>query len=470
MKNFSIRNAITKGTLVKITVSLLFLIFVARATELALTINGGIPPDEHWHMTVINLFKTQGFHISNSPDLYYLGDVTTIPYLYHFILGTFSRLLPEGNIQLYALRMISVGFSTLTIYITYKIAQELTKNKLVWILTVVFMTTVPMYTFLSSAVNYDTLTNLFATLTIYLLILFFHKPTINIAFSFFLAIGLGSLTKISFLPLVVITLIIFSIIVLFELKKDKEYIRKIITTFNKTSLLLISFLILVFIGGLDLYVRNIDSYGTIYPSCDKVLSYEACLNNGAFERNQILSKQESLPEAIDRFNYFNFWYDKVIQRSTGILAHQSMIKPVGYIIPYKVILFISIIGLIRSINRKRPVLIILTSITITYILFLAYFQNYESYLKTGSISNAVQGRYIFPVLSPLTVIMAYSLLNIIKNKTINILIVITCFTIFFLGDYVYFKRNVPDDWYNGSKASYYVIKSNRLFSKNYKLF
>ncbi|MDD2224796.1 MAG: DUF2142 domain-containing protein [Candidatus Shapirobacteria bacterium] len=145
--------------------------------------------------------------------------------------------------------------------------------------------------------------------------------------------------------------------------------------------------------------------------------------------------------------FFQRWLYLVEEGTINIVSHVSLIKDPIFVEIFNILLIISLLFLVWCLVRKRNKnILLLFLIFLGYVLFIFFGVNYSTYLKTRNELEGVQGRYLFPVLGPLVIIMAYSLLNVFKNKLINILIF--CFVSFFFiySDFGYFYSNYYK-WY-----------------------
>ena len=109
-----------------------------------------------------------------------------------------------GIPDLLFLRLLNIPFAFATIYFVWRMLRLLTDDRLTQILLIVAMTNTIMFSFLSAFVTYDNLTNLLAAMAMYYLLAFFQTRSGDLLAASFLCQLAGSLTKISFLPLVLV--------------------------------------------------------------------------------------------------------------------------------------------------------------------------------------------------------------------------------------------------------------------------
>ncbi|MCA9380087.1 glycosyltransferase family 39 protein [Candidatus Dojkabacteria bacterium] len=443
-------------------VVLTFLFFILRTLELAISSYFGIGPDESYHIGLSKLYSENVLLVKNTEENIRYGLTENIPYLYHFILGNIIKLTSNNSIIDYRiiLRIVNIVFATITVAYTYKITSLITKSRLVKLLSIVILTNLPMFSFLGAMVSYDNLLIMLSTISVYYLLVFTKSSNLKNLTLLIIFLTLGSLTKITILPLV----LLLSIIALAQIYKNRHLIKiKGVTDLDITNLILIG--IALFTSSLFLfhYGNNIISYKNILPNCTQVYAQEVCQRNKIFSRDEELTGNIPGVEIINRFHYFKYWKDHIYQTTTGIFGSKSLIKQEVLIVPYRIIVLITTIYLIRHFNRKSKSINYLILIVIFYSLFLAYYQNYRTYQNTQLIFVALQGRYILPIIGPIVSLISISLLNLSKNLYLKIIIFVMISTIFILGDYVYLKRNIPDSWYNKSQVSTFLKETNEIF-------
>ena len=437
--------------------------FLFKALEYAFSIEIGIAPDEPEHFKIIQLYSTYTFRVEEFPEMYVFGPLTHVPYFYYFLMGKILSLNIFGINDLVFLRLPNIFFSFLTVVFSLKLTALVTKSRLVKLLTVLIITNVPMFSFLSGMINYDNLADLFAVLSIYSLI-YFYKYSTRSSFLFFIIFtSFGLITKITMFPLAVIsTLIILVILVsrfpkLHELKNTMGKQIRQISLYEKALMIIATFSIMLVI---NLYGRNIMAYRAILPSCYQVTSYDNCQLNPAVRGEEQLKPPET---PIHPYYYFYVWKLHMYDGTFGIFGQQKLFKKPELIIPYEVIINISLLGLAKQISPKKKILLILSIISAFFILVLAYYQNYSSYLASSMTFFAVHGRYLFPVLAPMCILMSYSLMNLFKNHFLKAVIFIMVAIVFLFGDYIYYKRNVPDEWYRKSTIAESFKETNKYY-------
>jgi len=108
-------------------------------------------------------------------------------------------------------------------------------------------------------------------------------------------------------------------------------------------------------------------------------------------------------------SYLYPWAKTMVPLVFGLIGHQVLGRSLHDIIPFCVVFLASGV-LFVQVWKKVPVVVwAAVTISLLYVLVLVYYQNYSTYLRTGDLYVAVQGRYVFPVLVPLITIVIWGL-------------------------------------------------------------
>lgn len=135
------------------------------------------------------------------------------------------------------------------------------------------------------------------------------------------------------------------------------------------------------------------------------------------------------------------------ERTINVISHESLVKNSFYVYIFHALLIISLVFLVWTlVIKKNNKILLLFLIFLAYSSFVFFEVNYRTYLITKNISEGIQGRYLFPVLGPLVIVMAYSLLSIFKNKLINLIIFVVVSGFFIYSDFGYLVKNYHQ-WY-----------------------
>lgn len=446
------KKTLSPEKLYKWALFLLFFLFFLQTLFFALTIKEGVPPDEGYHIKLSQMYSRNFTRPVNFEGSFYLGNIEDIPFLYHWLSGRVLNLkniiLPKVN-DVTVLRMFSVIISVLNLFLAYKIVKKITKDKLIHILVITMLTNTLMFVFISASVGYDPLVFLFSFLSIFLGLELLEKSSLKTLFFLAVSILLGMLTKISFLPLALIA----GLFVLVDVfKKRKKYLKEIKDCFNNKEGLkfivggIVAICLLLFLV-FNLYLGNVLKYGSLEPSCVQVMELENCMESGQFA--SYLGLYEMAPpreQRIEPYWYIPHWVYLMTDRIYGILGHKSMSLSYAQFMRY---FFVGVMGLllfIRKYNSENSKQNFLFVISLFYSLILMFYVNYQGYLSHGILHAAVQGRYLFPVIVPIYILVAYGLLSF-KNRYIRMVIFGLVLTIFLYGNVPFFIKNFTKDWF-----------------------
>ena len=474
----------------------LFFYFVVRLIYFALNIPHSIPPDEVTHFGYCKVFsQAWGFPV-NSEQTYKLGDLTHIPWLYYYLMGKFLSLNLLSISELVYLRLLNILLACLTTFFSFRWISLLTKNKKTQLFFLILITNTPMLTFLGASVNYDNLVNLCAVLTLYYTHRFFLTRSPVYFFGAGIAMLVGSLTKISFLPLVPVFL---GILLVHEKERLRGLagwmrgVREHLSMQEKgLGLLFLVLLVMCF----QLYGTNLLQFKQLIPSASQVMSEEQFMQNRISARDHVISQyrsgewdyQKAVAEAgkiqhpgdqrtalnilkfhadnkkkelpvMSRLAYSYNWLDNLLANSVGICAHRAMSKTANELAIYQLIFLFSFFIIVRYLKYEEAGFMINQSIVLvlSYALYLLLFHNYQIYLWSLSPTLGIQGRYIFPVLVPLYAIMAYFLTNY-WGKWLSCLVIVLISGVFIWGDFPYFQSHADAAWLNNPENAVYRLK------------
>ncbi|MFH1824897.1 MAG: DUF2142 domain-containing protein [Candidatus Firestonebacteria bacterium] len=310
------------------------------------------------------------------PPLYYI--YSSIPY-YMF----YSNSL---IVRIFAVRIFSLLLGLLTIFVIYKIAELVfVGNKYIAGLLAILISFQPMFTFISSAVNSDSLHILFFTIFLYYYIkINILKYTARDIIFLILVIGLGVFTKQHF----ILSLMILLISAVFFIKVKAK--KKIIVI---ASVLLLFILTFIFI------TRN-------YPY-------------------HIFEKPIK-----DFWKYlftqlFPFLYSRFPSTFFGNFGWTNVPVPDFYlkilICLFLFFLFLYIIDIGKSIFNKKSFLTLRTHIVllVPIIIYSASLIYLDFNINVG-----LQGRYFFPVISLIYICLVSGFLSIVPKKVrLNIIFI-----------------------------------------------
>ena len=161
-----------------------------------------VTPDENYHLSLIQLhahsWKIHPSHVSETEAL---GEIEHTPYLYHFFMGKIIHIFPFLPVRI-SVKVISFFFLSEHFFLPIAYSNVFGKGY-ISILALGIFSHLLGYIYLSGSVSYDILLT-FCYGSIFCLIRF-HTGKKRFLFFFFVSVSsLGSISKITFLPLTAI--------------------------------------------------------------------------------------------------------------------------------------------------------------------------------------------------------------------------------------------------------------------------
>lgn len=394
-----------------VCIGLLALYFCAKTIFFAFWGAGFVPPDEHHHLDVVQIYQsTPGLQIPNLPQYAKLGAIANEPWLYHAVVGKLMHVFSfvEAKHPLFIARAISLFFAFLYLVFFYLLAQRLLKSPWQVVVAFAIQTNLLMFTYIAAAVNYDTFSNLFSVAALYALFRAFESESLNDFLAFAIAIALGCLSKITVLPLAflcTLSLLIYPVVYhrdpFYYFKSAWQQWPKSSSRQRQISLLLALVVIATFAANIRLWGVNIMNYKRLVPTCDQVYGHKRCMQaHSNFKRDQQLSQRKfDASRLLGVAPYAVHWSKLIVRRILGILAHRWFHPSKRH---SRVVFGFFAIALLSALvpwrQRSWP-LVYPMALFVAYCLILMLRVNYKTYLASGDISIAVQGRYIFPVIA-----------------------------------------------------------------------
>lgn len=334
-----------------------------------------------------------------------------------------------------------------TFLVLVKIASVLKISPLARNLSLFMLTNTLMFTFLSGSINYD---NLFIFLSSLLILLFLEILKKISALKLLLFINillLGSLSKINFIP------VAFIVIVLFALRYHKKYaklIKKFVTSFHdqkKINIILVVLFILLSGIFSQRYIYNLVSYHRIAPSCPTIHQLEDCRKSELFVRNEMIYSEPRRTLKKDISNYAQDWPNIISERTFGIFAHK-VITPDKLIVDFfKVLLIATLAITIFQWKKLDNKLKIILAIIIFYSL-VVFIINIKNYYSTGRFSFAVHGRYLFATLPLLYLFVNNQIVSVLKKEYLKLVYILLVLIIFFLSGMPLFVQESTQEWFS----------------------
>jgi hypothetical protein len=320
----------------------------------------------------------------------------------------------------------------------------------------------------------------------YYLLAFFRTRSGNLLAASFLCQLAGSLTKNSFLPLV----LVLNVLLIIHEFRNLRVLPSALASFFRASGARGLFLMIAIVLGLSLNVRlyggNYLHYETLTPDLSDVLSPEIAMQNrlgartvifslfkeGRISKEQALAMTSKINNPADRVDtiylilnyedqkqkgapvigpleYIPVWCRTMLGSIFGILAHISMLNEGPTILPFVTLLVLAGLGiLVRWRPRDMDQLpAYLMAISVFYAFVLMYYVNYSSYVAYRSLLIGLQGRYLFPVIGPIYVLASCYLLCLFRGAYARLGVAMATALIFIAFDFPYFLLHATTDWF-----------------------
>ncbi|MBJ6727292.1 hypothetical protein [Geomesophilobacter sediminis] len=464
----------------------LMLYFGARLLYYALSISSFVPPDEVTHAQISQVFSTVWLAPQNSPATWELGPVTNIPWLYYWMMGKLLHLNVFGVSGLVFLRLLNIPLAFGTIWYLDRTLRLLTGDRLTRLLLLAVATNLGMFTLLSASVSYDNLANLLAAMAIYYEFAFLRERSGGGLAASWLCQLLGALTKVTFLPLI---LLLNVVLILFEAKRLPRLASGVGDYFRKSRgrAVAMAALLLLFLGlNLQLYAGNYLTYHTINPTMEMLTSKSAAMNYRMAARGMIfddfrdgkISYMDALVLAgeikhpgdkADTFYllmnwqklqqnpslwmgpaaYSWFWFKTMIGTTLGIKAHLGMFKSQGYLVPIYLLAGLGVVGFVLYWRPRRsgweP--LAMAGIVLSYAAIVMYRVNWDSYQNYGEPGITLYGRYLFPLFAPMLALWAHYLSQLFRPAPVRLGLAIAVALLFIGYDFPWFLAHATPEWF-----------------------
>ena len=436
----------------------LLLSFMGFAMFFAVNLNPGIIPDEPAHLILSEHFSTTLGIPPDVPETYSLGYIGHKPFLYYWLNGRFLNVVKLfiPNIsewkQFKALRVLNVLYSTLAVIFCYLISKEVFENPWWRILVTFLLINTLMFAFLSGGVNYDNLINFLAFAGIYFLLRTINeKPFFENSIIWLIFISAGTLVHQKVLPLALITVIVW---ILYVVKNRRHIDFSPKWTWKLSGL--VAVLIVLFVLNLSIWGINLIKYRALRPSCNEILTEDQCNLSPFVARSEQLNlpKKLTLVDVVEKgypdpLEYvWNYWTASMLSRIYGIMGHKHYF-PDLIITFYRLLITWVIFMAIRYWKKNSYLINGLLSIFVFYLITLLAF-NYNNELVSGFKHVAIQGRYIFPVISIAYVLIVYYISQI-RNIIVQRVTVLYTILLFLWGSpfvFIFIYSSTLPGWFN----------------------
>ncbi len=297
------------------------------------------------------------------------------------------------TLAVHLIRLFSILLSTITVALTYLFALEIRSDKTLAACAAAIVAFNPMFLFISASVNNDNLATMLATLSLLLLARLIRRGATTRRFvALGIVVGLGALTKVSLLGLLIVAAVVFAYLLWREKKYGDTETRRhgeahLVTlslrhlvTLLKPMVLCAGFVVAIAFWW---YVRNWMLYGDFS-------AFNVWVQIAGGRPTPV-----TLASLLDEFQGFriSFW---------GNFGGVNLIAPEWVYLALDAFTALAAIGLLVGLARRvLPRLLALPTLWLALILILL--------VRWTLLTMASQGRLIFPAIAAVAVLLAYGL-------------------------------------------------------------
>lgn len=404
-------------------------LFVLEATYIALVGRYSMAFDEYYHFGAIQAYAKAWFpwqiQQPDGPTIY--GALTADPsYLYHYLMSLPFRLIAlftdNQTAQIVALRLVDVLFVVVGLYVFRKLLLRLGMARWATHLSLVFITLLPVASFLAGQLAYDTLFFLMSAVTFYAMVWLVQRmqstntlplaPALVVLSFLFLT----SQIKYAFLPIALVVGLFFLVLIASKIRSKQLSISSTVYLWraSATTWLGAASIGLLIISASLFVVRygsNTIKYHSPIPACDAVISREECQSFGPYQRDDSnrQNQNDQLLTATNKVGYPIRWFNQMVRETYFTVGPLEANYPTGnpLPVPYVVGYIVAVGTFLLLVLRARYLwrfgvaerLLLLSFGAYAGVLFL---MNYQTYLDTG-VAVAIHGRYLLPLFP----VMAY---------------------------------------------------------------
>jgi len=308
-----------------------------------------------------------------------------LPVFNHANVNAFTN--SEDEVLFYCIRAFSILLSLLNLFFIIKIARLFFKEHALIIFTCFFVATLPQFIFISAVINNDNLANLLSTICIYLIMKNSIKDSSKSDYIYLgILIGVGILAKKTLLFIIPAFLLI-------------ESLKFITYKTNKKQILIGTFLTITFIFLISswYFIRNKLIYGDFMANQMELDTLRALINE----------------KSLFSMYFITPFFPSFIRSFIGALGWMNLILPI-YIYAFYILLFIiSLFGFAKN-GIKR----LISNNLVVYIMILIL-GCLSGIIYFNLTYNQSQGRYIFPVISVISILFTFGLQKMIDSLNLS---------------------------------------------------
>lgn len=459
-------------------------LLILQAGWIALSSRYPMAFDEDFHLGIIRLYAhhLSPFWSQQPAQANVFGALSHDPsYLYHYLMSfpyRFVSLFTSNQVAMViSLRAIDIAFMAAGLVVWRKVLLASGASVAISQVCLLAFVLIPAVPLLSAQINYDDLviplTGLVLLLTIrWSRALKKRQPNLKLLTLVLVLSLLTSLVKYAFLPI----LLAVVIYIIFQLQTNFKAWPKLVTAYGSELTRLKRFtkvsLSLVLIVAIGLFVQcygtNLVRYHTLVPDCSQVLNVHDCRAYGPWQRNydlhnEDLSKSRNVVLFTAQWLY-GMWFREYFAVSGPLTDNKTS----GPLLLPGAISILAILGGSVVVWRygkriwlhyNHEALSLFGIASLCYVIAL-WFDDLKNYLYSGQVV-AVNGRYLFPILLLIMVVVALGFNEAfqgqIKQKAILVTVAIVCLA--WGGGGLTYVLRASSDWYWNSREIRQVNKS-----------
>ncbi len=346
----------------------------------------------------------------------YKNPAAVYPPLYYYLEAIPYKIFQNFSIitRAYAMRIFGIIFMLITILYSFKISRFFFQRKSIPYIIVILIGFLPRFSFTAVGINNDALVVAISTIAIYYLFRFLDgKLTIHTNLILGIIFGLGLLSKPQFYLFFLFLLIFYA----YKLIKDKN-IKSILI--SGVTVILIAVII------------SSGWYWFVY------------VNRESLPTNQIsnlLDLNSDNQSALGLSSVAEYVFIRYLFLTSSYFGMVGCCHEIGLAPIFQGFFFISIavglFGYLYYLFEKRRILKdfkMLFLLLIPFLLELAYLFIYiRQPLASGGVDFPIDGRYLYPVISCLTIIFIIGLLKITPKKSHGFILISLVVVIIFIN-------------------------------------
>jgi 4-amino-4-deoxy-L-arabinose transferase-like glycosyltransferase len=394
-----------------LTALLLYTIW-AIVIPFGMTPTESMAPDEWQRFDVVNfIFKYRELPITGDMRLQYGGygiTYASTPYFPYMISGGLCILFDTIGIGMepyLVARLLSVISGVVTVYFCWLISNKIFRNKKVKYFFPIFVMFMPQFAFVCGYVNQDSFTIMLTAIVIYLWLLGIEtnwKTKVVVATG--ITLGVVMLSYLNGYSIIVATLVV--VLISYKNKMSKEFLYKFLICIG------VMFLVCGWFFIRNAYINNGDFLGLSYS---KVVAEELAIPSyRPSNRVSLNAKGVGFAEML----FSSDWMVTSFKSFWGLFGSMDRLMPAGF---YFFFFILSLFAFGGAFAKAKDVILkgfntyknyffyigLLVSVIISIILHM-YYSLYSDYQP--------QGRYMFPALIPILIIMCRGMDEAISEK------------------------------------------------------